>query len=99
MMALSLCEAVSAYGFGTTATQRCAHYFGDGKGCVAPAAYTVRRDLANASSARRGKGRPQGGWHNFRREEEFLRSLARRGAIRLCGSATAAFEDLRGLFL
>jgi len=98
MMALSLCEAVSAYGFGTTATQRCAHYFGDGKGCVAPAAYTGRRDLANASSARRGKGRPQGGWHNFRREEEFLRSLARRGAIRLCGSATAAFEDLRGLF-
>ena len=90
LLALALCDSVTAFGFGANATA-CAKYYS----CMNSATYTGRKELklptGVASPTRAFQGFMEAaGWHDFGAEMRWLHALEAAGALRLRGSERAA---------
>lgn len=90
LLALELCDSVTAFGFGANSTA-CAKYYA----CMNSATYTGRKELrlpagaASPTRAFQGHTEPAG-WHDFGAEMRWLQALEAAGTLRLRGSERAA---------
>ena len=90
LLALALCDSVTAFGFGANATA-CAKYYA----CMSSSVYTGRKELklpaGVASPTRAFQGHMEAaGWHDFGAEMRWLQGLEAAGTLRLRGSERAA---------